>query len=465
MLGADEEERSPRSAGDLRRDRYLVLRVKDQQLVFGGPGVRRGRHRVQRGIADVRGNQPADLAVQGRGEEHPLAASRRLVQDAGDRGHEAQVGHVVGLVDHGDLDAGQRAGTPVQKVDEPARRRHHDVGIAHPGDLPADRHASVDGRDAHADAAAERREHVGDLLGELAGRYKNKAAGCLVAPLVRRGREPGQQRKAEGKRLAGSGLGAAEYVAAGQRVGQCPGLDRERLADVTRGEGRDQPGVQAELGKGCRRRLRRRGGGIQGGLKCGMRLGGSRPGRPGVIGRDRTAARRGAAAALAVAARRRAWPPGTVGHAEDSIGDSEVACSTDVIGNGGRLMQPDCSQSDLRAARPRERRRKSPPRLQGYQPGGYSRAGEHVRRHEGVRRVVILGRGGAGEPALARRLGKAAGGTDRWRSAVRQAARDLGPMLVTAPEPRRLGSGVRRWPGRKGPRDRASRGRRRRRGR
>ena len=37
-------------------------------------------------------------------EQQALAALRGLVQDAGDDRQEAEVGHVVGLVEHGDLD-------------------------------------------------------------------------------------------------------------------------------------------------------------------------------------------------------------------------------------------------------------------------------------------------------------------------------------------------------------------------
>ena len=153
--------------------------------MLGGSGVRRGRHRVQRGILDVGGHQLADAAVQGGGEEHPLTACGRLVEDAGDRRHEAEVGHVVRLVEHRDEDVGERAGMPLEQVDAPAGRRHDDVGVANGADLPADRHAAVDRGDAHADAAAQRRERVGDLLGEFARGDEDQAAGRLFAAPVR----------------------------------------------------------------------------------------------------------------------------------------------------------------------------------------------------------------------------------------------------------------------------------------
>jgi len=61
---------------------------------------------------------------------------------------------MIRLVEHGDLDVGERAGPPLEQVDEPARCRHHDVGVADAGDLPADRHAPVDRGDAYAHAVA-----------------------------------------------------------------------------------------------------------------------------------------------------------------------------------------------------------------------------------------------------------------------------------------------------------------------
>jgi len=138
VLGPHEEQRASFAAGDFRRDRHLVLRAEHQHAVLGQAGVNRRGDRVQRGIADVGGHQLAHPPVQGGGEEHPLTAGRRGVEDPGDRGQEAEVGHVVGLVDHGDLDPAEPAGSAFHEVDEPARGGHHQVGVADPVDLPPD---------------------------------------------------------------------------------------------------------------------------------------------------------------------------------------------------------------------------------------------------------------------------------------------------------------------------------------
>jgi hypothetical protein len=232
MLGPHEEQRASLAAGDFRRDRHLVLCAEHQQAVLGQAGVHRLRDRVQRGVGDVRGHQLAHPAVQGGGEEHPLTAGRGGVQDPGDRGQEAEVGHVVGFVDHGDLDPAEPAGAAFHQVDEPARGGHHQVRVADAVDLAPDRDAAVDRRGVHAYAPAERREYVGDLLGQFPGRHQDQRAGRLLLPRRVGGRQPGEQRQAEGERLARPGLRPAENAASGQRVGQRPGLDRERFLDA-----------------------------------------------------------------------------------------------------------------------------------------------------------------------------------------------------------------------------------------
>ena len=56
------------------------------------------------GLAEEALDEDVDRAVERGREEQPLAPGRRLVHDATDAGEEAEVGHVVGLVEDGDLD-------------------------------------------------------------------------------------------------------------------------------------------------------------------------------------------------------------------------------------------------------------------------------------------------------------------------------------------------------------------------
>ena len=86
------------------------------------------RHLVEDRVGEVALDQPVDRAVEGRREE------QRLVGPVGDApqhpldlGHEAHVGHAVGLVEHQDVEARHVDLAAVAEVDEPAGRRDHQV--------------------------------------------------------------------------------------------------------------------------------------------------------------------------------------------------------------------------------------------------------------------------------------------------------------------------------------------------
>ena len=68
-----------------------------------------------------------DGVVEGRREEHPLALWRGRVQQPADGGQEAEVGHVVGLVHHADLDVAEMAVTLIDQVGETAGAGDDDV--------------------------------------------------------------------------------------------------------------------------------------------------------------------------------------------------------------------------------------------------------------------------------------------------------------------------------------------------
>ena len=57
----------------------------------------------------------------------PLATRRGGGQDPGDAGQEAEVGHVIGFVDHGDLDGVEADQALLHQVLEPARAGDDDV--------------------------------------------------------------------------------------------------------------------------------------------------------------------------------------------------------------------------------------------------------------------------------------------------------------------------------------------------
>ena len=72
-----------------------------------------------------------------------MAACGRGGEDAGDAGQEPEVGHVVGLVDDGDLDRVEADDPLLHQVFQPAGAGHDDVdaGLAAPPPVgPAERH-------------------------------------------------------------------------------------------------------------------------------------------------------------------------------------------------------------------------------------------------------------------------------------------------------------------------------------
>jgi hypothetical protein len=208
-------------------------------------------HLVPDRVAEVAADDGVDLAVEGGGEQRPLRVPRHLVEQPDQRGQEAEVGHVVGLVDHRPDDGAQRAGALADQVLQPAGGGHDQVHAAVEGlDLPGDGDPAVDRGDPQPERGRERAQLQLDLAGQLPGRHEHQAPGQRGAPAAGRRRDPAQERQAERERLARAGLAAPEHVAAGEGVGDGPRLDRERRDQPAAGGRRDQLGGQAEVREG-----------------------------------------------------------------------------------------------------------------------------------------------------------------------------------------------------------------------
>ena len=90
-----------------------------------------------------------DGAGHGRGEQHGVAVLGDAAEQRLDVGQEAQVEHLVGLVEDDGLDAGQVQVALAQQVDEAAGRAHDDVGATLESlDLGLEGDAAVDLNDA-----------------------------------------------------------------------------------------------------------------------------------------------------------------------------------------------------------------------------------------------------------------------------------------------------------------------------
>ena len=131
------------------------------------------------GVGQVAAHQPVDGAVEGGREQQGLVLPLEAAQHPLHLGHEAHVGHAVGLVEHEDLDVGHRQLAPVAEVDQPARRGDDDVDApAELLDLALDVGAAVDGDDPQPGRLGQGLEHVGHLDGELAGGDEDQGPGA-----------------------------------------------------------------------------------------------------------------------------------------------------------------------------------------------------------------------------------------------------------------------------------------------
>src|SRR6478736_8874970 len=240
-LGAGEDDDPTAATGQLGREGLLVLRVDEQHVVAHRRDGRLGVvGRVGDRVDQVAVDQGVDALVEGGGEQQALTARRDLVEDGGDLGQEAHVGHVVGLVEHGDLHAAQLDGAAVHQVGEPARGGNEDVdALVERLDLRLVGQAAGDQLVAQAGDVHERLERVAHLHGELSGRHQDERARALALRAGAVG-EPGDHGQAEGQRLARAGAATAEHVATGEGVGDGGGLDRERLGDAVAGQPLDE---------------------------------------------------------------------------------------------------------------------------------------------------------------------------------------------------------------------------------
>ncbi len=227
-------------------------------------------------LRHVAAGQADDRTRHGRREQHRLTLRGQVRHDLLDVGQEAQVEHLVGLVQDEGLDAREVELLLPGQVEQAARGTDDHVdALLERLDLGLVRAAAVYGEDADVADLARGQEVVGDLGAQLAGRNHHEGlrgvgqlrGGGAAGLDVRGDDDPLQQGKAETERLAGSGLGLADDVRAGKGDGEGHLLDREggHDADGLKGLGRlgENPEV-SERSQGAassvRRGARRRGG-------------------------------------------------------------------------------------------------------------------------------------------------------------------------------------------------------------
>ena len=258
-LGAAEDHRQAAALGLQHAGQQLDLvhRVGPvDELLDGGDGravVGRVDGPDVGRLGHVAAGQGDDRARHGGREEHGLPRVGRQREHPLDVGQEAQVEHLVGLVQHDGPDVAELQVALLGQVEQPARGADDDLdALAQRLDLRLVGPAAVDGEHPDAALVAGGLEVARHLDGELAGRHDDErlrlAGGRQrVEPLVAGSEHQLQQRDAEAEGLAGAGLGLADDVVPGQRDRQGHGLDREGMDDAGVGQGGDDVRVHVEI--------------------------------------------------------------------------------------------------------------------------------------------------------------------------------------------------------------------------
>jgi hypothetical protein len=227
-----------------------VARHQDHALVDRIDRLCRRRHADLLRRTQEFGRELADRIRHGRRKQHGLPLCRKLHQDLSDRRHEAEIEHLVGLVQHHDLRFVEAQRVGADMVEQAARRGDDDVDAARElPDLRARTDAADDDGNRRVEVLAIDLDRIGDLLRQFARRREDQVAAG--ARFDRRAvcRQALQHRQHEGRRLAGAGLGDAEQVMAGEDRRYCLHLDR-RGGRIAFGGHRAKDGLgEAEIGK------------------------------------------------------------------------------------------------------------------------------------------------------------------------------------------------------------------------
>ena len=229
----------------------------------GADLVTEGNHRV--GLVDGgdSGGRPGDLDLNGlvkvlarhgldgrrhrRGEQGGAPIGGKRLRNRLHVLGEAHPQHLVGLVQDEVAHVVELERALVNEVDDAAGSADDDLGAAlERADLGAVGGAAVDGHHLQSAGAGG---HVGNGLGalerELAGGGQNERLNDVVTRV-----DGVEQRKPEGRRLAGSGLGDADDVTAGQQNRDRLLLDGGGGHEAHVGDGLEQVTGKTQVGEG-----------------------------------------------------------------------------------------------------------------------------------------------------------------------------------------------------------------------
>ena len=178
-----------------------------------------------------------------------------LAQDALDVGQEAEVEHLVGLVEHQDGDSAQLQVALLGEVEQPARRADHDVGAGTQRvDLRLVGAPAVNGHHGQlavtgGEVLRSTGEVAGDLQAQFAGGHHDERSRDARQWALGVGGDLLQQGHTEREGLAHAGAGLADQVVARQRERQRQFLDGKCMLDAVFGQCAHYFVAYSEFGK------------------------------------------------------------------------------------------------------------------------------------------------------------------------------------------------------------------------
>ena len=268
-LGAGEDHRRAAALGleDAADHLHLVQRVGAVGELLGGVVGGRTLHALGPdvgGLGHERAGQGDDRIRHGGREQHRLPLGRNLTQDPLDIGQEAQIQHLVGLIEYQHRQSAELQVALLGEVEQPARGADDDIGAYAQGfDLRLVGAPAVDRDDAElaspvsAEVLGRAGQVVVDLNAQLAGGHHDQCARSSVEWAVGCGcgGDAVQQWHSEGEGLTHAGARLADEVIAGQCQREGEFLNREGVLDALLGERADDFLADAEVGEAHGRRL------------------------------------------------------------------------------------------------------------------------------------------------------------------------------------------------------------------
>jgi hypothetical protein len=245
---------------------------------------------VHLGIVEESVHQGINTMVKRRGEEHTLSIGGNLIQQTLNGRQKAHVGHLIRLIEHGDLDILQSQQSLPEQILKTSRACDDDIRTCTQGvDLPVLSHAAVDGGGAQSACGSQWFNDLIDLVRQLAGGSEDEgtrawqwATGTPATPVVaalassgvvfpavsdefmfvildftiHRGRalsaQACDQRDGECQGLSRTGFPASENIPTGKGVRDCVHLDGESGAFPIGGERSDEDMGYTQLREGGR---------------------------------------------------------------------------------------------------------------------------------------------------------------------------------------------------------------------